>query len=207
MIFEDAKKLLLGRLARFSAVDALDSYILLEMRAAQARLENGPTMPWFLFNTSPTVTTTEGQTSFPVPEDFIRPAEGYHGVVEDPDGGKSKLYIVSPPIPDYHEGLRPKQVYLANEEFVFPGPVVAGFKLTLPYYKHDAVVAEGAENGWLKNFPDLLLAETGLLIASGYLEHRGAMNLFQGMLADQRRALAVANIAREEAGLLSNPID
>lgn len=149
----------------------------------QVTLERaGAFLPWFLETAYTTLATVVGATSISLPADFL-------GEIEDKPPA---LYVVSgteQTWTDLHKGDMNDMLYRAKEagephEYcvtstaleIFPRSD-AVYAIKFAYYASDTIVA--GENKWLKHAPDLLIAETGYVMALNYMQNKALADTFK----------------------------
>jgi len=94
----------------------------------------------------------------------------------------------------------PRGYALAGDYFlIVPEPTVV-YDWKMRYFAHQPInVADDDENKWLKYAANWLIAETGLVIATNYLNNDKAASAFEAWRREAKRRLEKFNIAREEA--------
>lgn len=165
----------------------IDARIDQELDAAQYELERfGVFTPWFLLGENATYTTTADERRVPIPTDMLQEYEEgalyYNGlplVKHDSDYLSERFYNAEPG--------EPKAYALVNDYFeLYPMPADA-YQINMKYYRVDTVpsaVAADAQNRWLKNAADWLMAKAGLAVAR-FIKDADAQTLFA---ADEDKA-------------------
>lgn len=165
----------------------IDTRINAELDAAQYELERfGIFTPWFLLSEEATYTTAAAESRVPIPTDMLQEYEEgalfYNGLplAKHDQDYLADLYYQADPGP-------PAAYALSGEYFVLYPTPDAAYELTMKYYQTDTVpsdVAVGAENLWMKNAADWLLAKTGYNVAR-FIKDAEAITLFK---ADEEKA-------------------
>lgn len=165
----------------------IDTRINAELDAAQYELERfGIFTPWFLLSEEATSTTAAAESRVPIPTDMLQEYEEgalfYNGLplAKHDQDYLADLYYQADPGP-------PVAYALSGEYFVLYPTPDAAYELTMKYYQTDTVpsdVAMGAENLWMKNAADWLLAKTGYNVAR-FIKDAEAITLFK---ADEEKA-------------------
>jgi hypothetical protein len=212
MTRDEAIVLLKGRLTR-SADTALDASILLEMRFAQEQiLEKLATLPWFLISDELALVTVASTPTVAVPtnvgavtgRDFLREIEDEPLQIQDTVDGtwsplvKDDLGAIRTEFGD--EPSTPKKYALVNNNYVLRPIPDAVYNLKTRVYLRDPRLTTNIENNWLLHAADLLIAETGILIADNYLRDSAAAALFRDAAATARIRLPSTHEARAHAG-------
>ena len=169
--------LIRNRVGRFTASTDIDASIILEMAAAQARLESMPTKPWFGLTEVDDLAISAGTADYALPADFIQMAgnEFAFRLVDADDA------VTFPEYTDPADAMKefppestdqdlPTKFAIINNNFRFwatPDQTLTG---KYWYYAKDTVpAAAGAENNWLKYYSGLLVAETCYYMTAFYL--------------------------------------
>lgn len=179
----------------------LNDTIALEMLMVQETLleGTGAFLPWFLVTELVDLPVTAGEERVNLPAVFLGEVEGqplwwYDANLANPYKRlhKNDLGLL---MEKYIANAVPVEYALSGNYIILkPTPSVNG-TLRLRYYA--AAVKDETENGWLKYAPDLLIAETGAVIAGKYLQNTGLADRFiqDGVIARQR--LFAKNEARQ----------
>lgn len=204
MNVKESLDILMGRLARTSP--ELRTQCLLEMKLAQESLEAGETLPWFILTESAFTETVIGERRVKLPPDFLRESEEQRLVWFDDQeceheiikGGYDEL------MKEYGsaaEGDPEKYCIRGPYIQLFPTPTSVRKVEYSSYYGRQQVPLDSvdSQNAWFANAPDLLIARTGIVIASNYLKDAELMTLFDGLLRDAHKRLFHNEVAREEA--------
>lgn len=200
---DTAVTLLKSRLRR-AGDSSIAADIILEFQATQARLEQGITLPWFLVSDDTSRTATIGNENFAIPTGFLRLYEEGGALwyrelstekwkritkedyvdIHDTHGvtlGAPKLYTV--------EGLNYKLAPIPDKAYM----------MRTKAYVTDSVLSTNIENNWLKYASDLLLAETGIIMASFYLRNPELAEEMKQWAKLARNTLFVVDEARKHA--------
>jgi hypothetical protein len=179
----------------------------LEMQMVQeVQLEGGPVLPWFLIkDTDPAAfKTVASDRRVGVPTDFIRETEQPLYLIND-QGAHKKLNKKTWDDMVENFGLEatgePDSYDVIGDNFqLFPIPLKV-YVLDRKYYARQTTPSDSGtlENGWMKWAPDLLLATTGTVMASQYVQSMEMAGVFAGMVAAAQTRLHMMNTAREEA--------
>lgn len=179
---------------------SLDDACVASLKEAQAELELGGTLPWFLIEKDYSLPILTGVTEVDLPEGWLRVVEDEAPYFTDTDLGIS--YIKFRPYDElktYYQSVdadRPKGLALRNNSLaVFPVPD-ADYTLTLSYYKAAETLDADIENVWLAQVPYLLVARAGMLLAAD-LEYSAATAKFTAKY-DMWRLRYLSEIATRE---------
>lgn len=211
MTGEKALDLLMKRLGNRTD-PALRETCALEMQLVQETvLEQGPLKPWFMLKRlSTTVALTVNNPELSPPSDFIDLDEEGNSelIVVNSDGEEVILsrqdYAESKSMYDSDAvGETPEVFDLLGDKFIlFPTPTTALDSYVRNYYAKQTLPNDNAvETSWLKYAPDLLIAETAIVMASKHVQVSAEKE--QGYHTDAAKAwdrLNKANTARRESG-------
>lgn len=175
-MLRDAAVTLLKKRLRRQGDSAIATDIIDELQATQERLEQGVTLPWFLVSDDTSRQCTIGNETFAVPIGFIRVYE---------EGGA--LWYRELTTEKWNPITRDDYTAIYNKNGISTGAPKnyslegSNYKLSqIPdkaYYMRTKAYVKGVlldsnvENVWLANASDLLLAETGVVIASFYIRN------------------------------------
>lgn len=183
----------------------LDAEILQAMLEIQEQIEVEPELPWFLRFVDDTLVTVINDHKLTVPVSFIRDAEEdfrvtdadgeSHSLVRDTKGYLSIRYQDTNGI---EEGVPKKYALIDRIWYFYPRPDAA-YALSTTYYKKDDTLATNIENKWLKYLPEILIARSGLLLASGLRDMKG-IELFNGLNTFATAKLNQMTTADDQAG-------
>lgn len=158
----------------------IDTRINAELDAAQYELERfGVFTPWFLLSETASYTTTALEPRVPIPTDMLQEYEEgalfYNGLPLI----KHDLDYLSERFENALPGA-PRAYALSGEYFLlFPSPDDA-YVLSMKYYQEEPVpsdLAVDAENAWLRNAADWLMAKAGTNVAR-FIKDSEAMQMF-----------------------------
>ena len=201
MTRDEAVALIRKRMSRFTTNAVLDGYIVDEMKAYQQKLEEKPFLPWFLLEESSSISMTIGEERVPLPSDFLKEEEGDALWLEDAQGTEYRLekndydYMRK----RYTANARPVNYAIIGPYFrLRPKPDIA-YTLRMIYFKNDAVLTTNIENQWLKYASDLMIAGTGVVIASQYTKDMKSAQMFMEQEAEAYRDLISTDQARKDA--------
>lgn len=181
-----------------------------ELVAAQSKLEEAPTLPWFLQHEETEAQAANAETIDVVAEleaTFIRFLDDDPLLYLDPTGAADELFevvqnselrIMKQRFPG--TALVPEEFVLVGKDiFLRPIPTQA-ITYTVRFYRRDPTApAEGATTLWSTNFSDLLMNMAGVEIA-WTLRDNDAFARFERDLALARTAFIKVVAARENAG-------
>jgi hypothetical protein len=213
MLGSQAVNLLKQRLGRgVNASSAFDTWMQDELTAAQTRLETLPTLPWFLLSERAYIDLSAGEERVVLPSDFLRENEDDDMQIEETvtasytELRKTHIDQLRVRYPDEETGL-PKQYSFQGAYFrIRPVPDLSTYRLWMTYFQKDTAFSTGAENNWLKHYPDLLIAEAGIPLATT-LQNATALSLFQNTRTEQVGILTTNEIAKTMANFDPNPED
>lgn len=211
MTRDEAVTLVKNRLARPTDT-TLDASIVLEMRYVQEQiLEKKPWLPWFLLSDDIMLTMTANVSQVAVPtnvgsvtgRDFLRETEQHGLWIKE-----TTATLWEPLTKDDYNALynyygdgagKPKQYSLNGASFTLhPTPDVV-YDLRGRFYLREPRLTTNIENGWLIHAADLLVAETGAIIAETYLRDAEAAGAFRQAATVAAAQLFVVHEAREHA--------
>lgn len=207
MTRDEAVALLKGRLKRVSDT-TLDASILAEMKFVQSQLlEGADVLPWFLLSQNLSAVTVVDEERIIVPGTGSRPflrefEEGALWVQDSENNTWNELQK-----DDYDalfnrfkdESGIPRAYALDGEYFrLLPTPD-AVYNLRVKAYLRDTALDSNIENNWLKYAADLVIAETGAIIATNYLRDAEIAAKFLADIPVARNRLMVFDEARKHA--------
>jgi len=203
MLRDSAVTLLKSRLRR-SSDTALTNDIITEFQATQERLEHAVTLPWFLVQDDASRQLTIGNETFATPTGFLRAYED-GGALWYRENATDKWIQIGR---DDYDAIynrygitagAPKKYSLEGTNYkIGPIPDKAYYMRTKAYVK-DTVLSANIENNWLANAGDLLLAETGVVIASFYLRNSELAGEMKQWASAARTVLFAADLAWKSA--------
>ena len=178
--------------------------IVAELKFWQTEFEHDDVLPWFLLSEVTTASTITGEERVYLPTGFLREYEEgflwrYDAAEDDPwielgkddyDALKAAKTGTGPPT---HYALR-------GSYFTLHPTPDAVYTLKLLFYKSDTVLSSNIENGWLREFPGLLLGAAGVTMASA-LKDREAEASFAAQLALAKERLNTFDEARNMANM------
>lgn len=189
---------------------SLDAPIATEVQEAQKRLEDArDILPWFLLSEDLAIKTVLDEERVAVPVkgsnvrgDFlaeyeegalwIRNAEGKFVVLD-----KDDYDTLAETYPD---SGRPKTYSLGGKYFRLKPTPDAVYDLRMKVYLREiALAAGGTTNEWLRWASELMLAETGRIIALFYIRDAEMAQAMGGAAQVAKRALSVASESRKHA--------
>jgi len=202
--------LIKGRLAN-NTDSGLDSIIIAEANMVQDKLEVGDTLPWFLFTDTEVagtnLATVAGTETVALPSDFLRESEDHEHVLFSQDMSATDPWV--PVKRDDYTFIkarwtgsgRPKHYDILGTNLYLRQIPDAAYVLRMLYMKRDAdIVAGSTENLWMQYAGDLILAETGFIIATQYVIMPDVAQAFASQRSEARSRLQIEMTARVEAG-------
>lgn len=185
--------------------------IITEMAYVQKTLlEGGPVMPWFLLSDERKTTTVANDARVRVPPDFINEweeTELYLYKESNTDDKYKELHKDDwDYIKDKYPGSGEPSHYDLKGSFFMLAPIPDDeYELRFWHYARADDLggtygdSNNIENCWLKWAPDLLIAETGVIIGSQYLQSEALAGRFEKQAKQARDRLWRRNTAiREE---------
>lgn len=190
--------------ARLGFRTGLENSIVAELQAAQLRLEEEVALlPWFLRKERVPATLPQGDYLLGLPNDFL--TFGDDGFVELEDGDTvSLLQQSTDPVNMGMLNLppaRPSAFVLRASSLVFNRRADKPYTILSTYYGRDAVLNTNIENGWLRYAADLLINETGMVVAQ-FLRDPEAVQLFNQKRVEARSRLVAMDVQRKQPDTL-----
>lgn len=213
MIGSVAVDTLIFRLGRSSRVStAFRAQVLSELQTAQRRLEDDPSLPWFLLTDRSHHLLTQYEERVRLPSDFVRENEEdelrikVSGEADTSYTALQKDHWDSVPLP-FRPGVygRPKYFTIWGEYLILsPAPDRNDYQIQMTYWKRDNLFSLTEENLWLRYAPDFLMAEAGITIALA-IGNQSALQLFTSQRVQMKTLLHNQTIARQETNRNPNP--
>lgn len=201
--------LLMSRLGNRTESE-LRNTCLSEMELVQStKLEQGPIKPWFLITEATDAVLTPNERRLQVPDDFLSELEEEGSLYIIDENGKEHELIkkawdenVSWHGLDATSDL-PKNYSLVGGYFmIFPIPLQARTVRMRYYASQPAPQDNNNENVWLKHASDLLIAETGLVMAGQHVQlDPDKVQRFQEMIGPAWDRINRENVSRAEANI------
>jgi len=194
MILEEAIFLVEQRLGGSTT---LSDRVKIEMTALQTQLELREPTPWFLLHQMELDFSDYGYVR--LPQSFIREWDDEEPALWFDTGPVPKLSWVQAQkkYPGKTDG--PPQAYdLMGDRLDFFPKVTSLQKGYLWAYVREPVVADGEENAWLREVPQLLICGAGRAIAQ-YVSDAAALQAFERGYAEAGAIMAMHHVARHEA--------
>jgi len=196
-----------------SASTSFETWILDELKRAQDRLETDPELPSILLSERSFIDITISEERVVLPTDFLRENEEddmqvFETVAADfTEITKSDMDEMRVKYPDEETG-RPRVYTFMGKYFrLRPVPEKATYRLYMTYFQKDAVLTSGgAANEWSANYPDLLMSEAGIILATT-LKNQGALTMFTGLRGTERIRLINNETAKQMANYQPTPED
>jgi hypothetical protein len=202
--------LLKRRLGRYTDNPTeLDTFILDELKAAQNRLENKTSLPWFLKTRLSGLQTVVGEERIVIPYNWLRVREDWEKPVQILKDGLwrnlpvysyEKLWENTTAVPDLPVGCAQD-----GGDIVLGPPPAESYPIKLGYFKREFVLVTGTvvSNGWLKYAFDLIISEAGFILANNYLKNAEAAGQFRAEIQRAEQDLRMTTIAYETAAMES----
>lgn len=183
----------------------LDTIIVDALQEAQRNLEGGDkTLPLFLLQEDATMTLSAGNHSIALPTGFlgIKDDERPHFVGTSSDTPifltpKTYMNAVVGQIRTTDVERAPSIYVLRTGTIDFITTADTDYTFTWSYYKADDVLTTDIENGWLRESPDWLMGQAGLILAMD-MRDKSSIELFSGMLQRGRSMTFAGIVARED---------
>lgn len=190
MLRDAAVELIKARMLR-TGTTATDATIVTEMQLVQeATLEGHHTLPWFTWQDTlqeaVTLVTAAGQSYVTLPVNFLREID--EGGIWRYDSTVLKWIRLVKEDMEYlidtveqSEQAVPTHYSIINERLQLFHTPDAEYSLRAVWAVKDVVLSSNIENKWLKYAPDLVIAETGVVIARDVLRDTVAAETFMSM--------------------------
>ncbi len=165
----------------------LAAAILDEMQLVQETLENEDYHPHFLLSDVTDLTLTSGTDFVSFPTDYL--AEYEEGALWYYDATASTPYTQLEKrdldeIKNANLTAGTPQYYALGNGGFYIGPVAdADYSLKIIFYQRDTALTTNIENNWLLYTPRLIIARTGLEMAT-YIQNERMMQFFGSMYSD-----------------------
>lgn len=175
-----------------------------EIRFAQKRLEEDPTIRyWFLLQFS-SIVLTPGQHTIPFPEGFLREYDDLLPYYEE-DGVRIDLNRVDLDDAQHMFGTwsGAPQVYIMIDNLlqIYPKPDKA-YTIIFPHMKREPTLGDGVlENEWTREAEQVLLNKAGIALAQGFRDMEALQNFTNDFQAAFRE-LIIRVTQREESNMV-----
>lgn len=203
MLRDEIVTLILRRCGNREKNAALRVQTELELISTQKRLEEMPSLPWFLLTPDVSFLTALNSTHTPYPADFLREYDEEGALYLEVDGTlmeleKGEFYTLNRLYPG--QG-RPRAYSITPTGFTLhPAPETdKQYTLWMKYYKRDAELAANIENLWTKHGSDLLINETGFSVAEFLIRDKAASAAFGARAGQAFASLQNTTVARLES--------
>jgi hypothetical protein len=194
---------------RLGQRSGLDAQILAEMKLKQIALERSPFLPWFLVQCT-SFSCGIGQEYAQPAATFLREVDAGSLWIQATDGAWSVLnkddfdqlvayFGVTYPLTTGYPTHYALLFNIVSKFYLFPVPD-ANYGMRLWAFMQDAVLETNIENNWLKYAPDLLISETGMVMAR-FLRDEAAVKLFNDDRKEALARLMADNEARIQAAM------
>jgi hypothetical protein len=192
MLRDAAVALIKARLVR-TADTTLDASVVTEMQYVQKnKLEIGFVFPWFLLTDWVSLATVANVETVALPADFLMEHEESDIEILNPDDGtylpldKDESGTLARYFTDDETGFfpalgQPTAYALDGTKLVLRPVPNAVYTIRLKHYAKAAVLTSNIENAWLANAEDVIIGETGMIIAGAYLRDTEAEARFSSM--------------------------
>jgi hypothetical protein len=201
MLRDTAVNLIARRLG--NRTDLNDS-IIAELQFVQELLENREYLPWFLLSELASTSTVADEERLALPSDFLMEYEQGALWYYSASSETKWTPLVKRPIEDlkgaFDSSGAPQYYALANGYFRL-GPVPdAVYNIKMLYYKRDEGLDTNIENNWLKYAPALMVAMTGVQVAT-YIQNERMIQVFAAALQRAEVEFYNALEARKHANM------
>jgi len=189
-------------MSRLGNRKGLEEKAVLEMQLAQERLETGPEMPWFL-ETKDTSVTAASTSDLALPTLYQRTHDDGIWIKDVSDLYQPVCKIDLPALLRFRagntsEGLPDRYALWGTLIELYPTPN-AVYSIDHYHWAKGALLDTNVENAWLQYSADLLISETGIVMAQCLRDDK-AVQLFASERQDAQKRLTIDSVAREEAG-------
>lgn len=185
----------------------LDATIDAEMAFVQDTILEGDQVlrPWFLLFDDTTLATVIDQETVSLPSTFIEEFEGeplrWLDTSIDVSTGDQWVGLVKE---DYRiikarfpgKSNTPQSYAIINDKIYLRPTPSAVQSLRFIYFKKDAALTSNIQNNWLKHAADLVIAETGYIVASKHIQNMALAGEFEKDRAIAKKRLYERNEAR-----------
>lgn len=179
----------------------LSDEIVLELNKRMRILERRPVRPWFLLSEWHQTVLEIGEQRVQLPSDFLFEYEEGMLYIYDEEDLEDPWKELTKDDEDflrqYQLGDGPPEFYSIAADYIVLFPVPDDeYIIKMKYYKKDAAITTGAgTNLWLTYAPDLLIAETGYIVAAN-IQNAVAMGRFREERAEASARFLVENESR-----------
>lgn len=183
-----------------------DSEIIDALKLAQEELERRPEKPNFMLTDNVDLVTVADTETVDFPSDFISEWDEsglfyYNDEAEDAEDVWVELVKDDLDVLRNTDALAgtgaPRAYARVKDKFIiFPTPDDA-YTLKLRHHTPDTDLSTNVENGWLREFPFLMLGKAGLMIAAG-MHDQAALTMFAKWESEGERAFIAKIVAEEE---------
>lgn len=128
-------------------------------------------LPWFLFNPSRELFTTQGIDYIDLPAEFIQQddEEEWHPYLALED---ERAYLEKDINQTPYWGTPTRYELLGGKLYVAPTPDDE-YKIIFPHFSRSAKLSTAGTSPWFEHFPNLVIAATALSLASALRDDRG----------------------------------
>jgi len=209
MTRDEAVDTLMRRLGNWPNTDLRDTIIAEMVVTIQDTLEQEPMfLPWFLLSEVYTGTTTAGEERLELPPRFLQEYEDGALYIVNTDGSKSPLVrddldvITS----RYSGSGKPTHYDILGDYFILRKIPDDEYSIKIRFYQGDDSTLDGTygdsnnvENVWLKWAANLVIAETGVVIASQYLQSERMAQMFMIQAEKAKNRLIAKDTLMQES--------
>lgn len=199
MTRDELVNIVLARCERREDDTALRTLVEAEMRLVQEGvLEQRVDLPWFLQTEEANATTTAHEERVDLPSDFLLQEDEQGLYIQLPDSGVWKL--LEKREYDYLQhrfGTTenvPQAYALTGTYFVLRPIPDTIYPVKMVYYGRDSWPGSTEANKWMAYAPNVVVAETGIVIAGEYLHNDTLMVKFQAQAEKAWAELASRNL-------------
>lgn len=181
----------------------IDTRILQETQFTQTFLleGTGTFLPWFLFQGPILDTLSAGNNTVDFATGFLQEREGflphwYDSVAQVWRKIPKRSY-------EYGEDLKdvpgpPTSYTLVGDQFFFHPAADQNYQIRFFYYQRESTLTQDSDtNGWLTHAADLLMAETGLVLAENHIQDDRMAQSFKVQIDRARQRLWTLSEAKD----------
>jgi len=200
---DTAVSVIANRLGRRSDPARLN--IATEMIVAQERLENEmEEIPWFLISEKEETATTANDERVKLPDDFLKEVDDmflwlYDATADDPEKELEKGFYDDIVNSERFTGSGAPKVYAIVGDYFRLRPIPdSNYTIKMIYAKRGTALTSNIENEWLKHASELLIAETGMIVAENVHNDKAYARFSRDKMA-AKTALMKKMVARQMA--------
>lgn len=187
----------------------LEASLKTEIVAVQNEFEANAFLPWFLVQTTDSLTLSAGQDEISIPSSFLRELDEQTraGALYRQDTTQADPWVPLTKFYNYDDmkarrtGSGPTLAYtLVGSKLVVAPVADASYTYRLRFFGKDTDLSTNIENNWLKYAEKLITARLGEVMARFYLHNPVLGDQFLKEVGLARNELILADAARHEAG-------